>query len=45
MAANAQLLQVPLAEIRDGAEIRRIEPSDTHEIDPLAAASAIRREE
>jgi len=27
---------VPLAEIRDGAKIRRIEPHDAHEIHPLA---------
>jgi len=29
-------LQVPLAEVGDGAEIRRIEPDDAHEVDPLA---------
>jgi hypothetical protein len=33
----AQRLQVPLAEIRDGAEIRRIKPNNAHEIDPLPA--------
>jgi hypothetical protein len=34
---RAQSLQVPLAEIRYGAEIRHIEPHNAHEIDPLAA--------
>ena len=29
--------QVTLAEIRDGAEVRRIERHDRHEVDPLAA--------
>jgi hypothetical protein len=33
----AQSLQVPLAEIRYGTEIRHIEPHNAHEIDPLAA--------
>ena len=34
---TAQRLQVPLAEIRDGAEIRRIEPHNAHEINPFPA--------
>jgi hypothetical protein len=34
---TAQRLQVPLAEIRDGAEIRRIEPHNAHEIHPFPA--------
>ena len=29
-------LQVTLAEVRDGAEIRRVEPDDAHEVDPFA---------
>ena len=29
-------LQVALAEVRDGAKIRRIEPDNAHEVDPLA---------
>jgi hypothetical protein len=33
----AQCLQVPLAEIRDGAEIRRIETNNAHEIYPFPA--------
>ena len=33
----AKCLQVPPAEIRDGPEIRCIEPDNAHEIDTLAA--------
>ena len=29
-------LQVPLAEVRDGAKIRRIEPDNAQEVDPFA---------
>ena len=29
-------LQMTLAEVGDGVEIRRIEPDDAHEVDPLA---------
>ena len=33
---SGKRLQVTLAEVRDGAEIRRIEPDNAHEVDPLA---------
>src|SRR5262249_27205658 len=34
---RVQRLQMPLAEFRDGTEVRRIEPHNAHEIDALAA--------
>jgi hypothetical protein len=34
---RAQRLQMPLAELGDGVEIRRIEPDNAHEIDALAS--------
>ena len=37
---SAKRLQVTLAEIRNSAEIRRIEPDDAHEVDTLAASLA-----
>jgi len=33
---SGERLQMALAEVGDGAEIRRIEPHDAHEVDPLA---------
>src|SRR5580693_5645193 len=33
---SGKRLQAPLAEVGDGAEIRRIESDDAHEVDPLA---------
>jgi transposase len=41
----AKRLQLPLAEVRDDAEIRCIERHNAHEIDALAARFAMRREE